>query len=302
MLEKTVIFFYDESTFQSYKYEDQPTFWGTKGTQIIKPKSKGAGIMVSDFIDERNGYLALTKDEYDMAKHTDPTIKMQPRVFLEYGESKEGYWMSDRFMKQIQMAVKIAEVKYPKDEGWKHVWIFDHSSCHGAAADDFLDVNKVNMKPGGKQRVMRDGIRDGKPQAVNFAIGIPNGLHVILQERGINTYGMNADQMREILHSHADFKNEKPQVERFLMEEKRHIVYFLPKYHCELNPIERVWVQSKRYTKAYAVTVFIRFGRTSFQHWNLYHWKVSRSTSKRCDITCSHTLQVYPEALTWESW
>ncbi len=34
----------------------QPTFWGTKGTHVIKLKSKGAGIMVSDFIDERNGY------------------------------------------------------------------------------------------------------------------------------------------------------------------------------------------------------------------------------------------------------
>ena len=25
----------------------------------------------------------------------------------------------------------------------------------------------------------------------------------------------------------------------------------LPKYHCELNPIERAWAQAKRYTKAY---------------------------------------------------
>ena len=25
----------------------------------------------------------------------------------------------------------------------------------------------------------------------------------------------------------------------------------LPKYHCELNPIERVWTQAKRYTKAF---------------------------------------------------
>ena len=27
------------------------------------------------------------------------------------------------------------------------------------------------------------------------------------------------------------------------MEEKVHIVYMLPKFHCELNPIERVWSQ-----------------------------------------------------------
>ena len=27
--------------------------------------------------------------------------------------------------------------------------------------------------------------------------------------------------------------------------------FFLPKFHCELNPIERVWGQSKRYCRAY---------------------------------------------------
>ena len=46
-------------------------------------------------------------------------------------------------------------------------------------------------------------------------------------------------------------KNEKPSIERFLEEEKGHIVYMLPKFHCELNPIKWVWAQSKRYTKAY---------------------------------------------------
>ena len=35
------------------------------------------------------------------------------------------------------------------------------------------------------------------------------------------------------------------------MEEKKHIVYMLSKFHCDLNPIERVWAQAKRYSKAY---------------------------------------------------
>ena len=55
---KTVVFFHDETTFQST--EDQPMQWGLKGT---KPKSKGAGIRVSGFIDEHNGFLALTDEE-----------------------------------------------------------------------------------------------------------------------------------------------------------------------------------------------------------------------------------------------
>ena len=51
VLDKTVIFFHDESTFQAN--EDQSTFWGVKGTVVMKPKSKGLGIMVSNFIDEK---------------------------------------------------------------------------------------------------------------------------------------------------------------------------------------------------------------------------------------------------------
>ena len=120
-----------------------------------------------------------------------------------------------------------------------------------AMPDDALDVSKMNVNPGGKQRVMRDGWWGGKPQKMNYSLGIPKGMRVILEERGVNTRGMNADKMREVLGRHPDFKNGKSSIERFLEEEKGHIVYMLPKFHCELNPIERVWAQSKRYTKAY---------------------------------------------------
>ena len=33
-------------------------------------------------------------------------------------------------MNQIKEVVKIVEFKYPKKDGWKIVWIFDHSSCN----------------------------------------------------------------------------------------------------------------------------------------------------------------------------
>ena len=64
---KTVVFFHDESTFMSN--EDQALQWGLKGEKIMKPKIKGAGIMVSDFIDEPNGFLALTNDKITLT-HT----------------------------------------------------------------------------------------------------------------------------------------------------------------------------------------------------------------------------------------
>ena len=54
---------------------DQPTLWASKGTNVVRPKSKGSGIMVSDFITERDGYLALSTQEYEAAKQEDPTSK-----------------------------------------------------------------------------------------------------------------------------------------------------------------------------------------------------------------------------------
>lgn len=139
---------HDESTFSAN--DDQNIMWWVKGQKMTKPKSKGAGIMVSDFIDEQ-GFLALTDEEYEEAKKSDPRISKYAREFLEYGESREGYWNRDKFMLQMKRAVNIAELKYPKSSGWRHVWVFDHNSCHAAMADDALDVNHMNVKPGGQQ-------------------------------------------------------------------------------------------------------------------------------------------------------
>ena len=121
----------------------------------------------------------------------DPSTKMYARQLLEYGKFKKGYLTSDKFMSQIKPAVKIVQVKYPKTEGWRVMWIFDHSSCHAAIPDDALDVSKMNLNPGGKQRVMQDKFWDGKTQRMVNSSGIPKGLCIVLEERGIDTQGEN---------------------------------------------------------------------------------------------------------------
>ena len=68
-MDKTVILFHDETTFQAN--DDQSTVWVEKGTSVMLPKSKGSGIMLSDFIEERNGFLCLTHEEYNRAKLVD---------------------------------------------------------------------------------------------------------------------------------------------------------------------------------------------------------------------------------------
>ena len=245
---KTIVIFHDESTFQAN--DDQMKFWGAKDMTFLRPKSKGAGIMVSDFIEEQNGYLRLDDSEYEQAKQSHPHIKRQARMFLEYGENKEGYWTSEKFMAQIQVAATIAEVKYPREEGYRLVWIFDHSSCHGAYAEDALNAYKMNMKPGGKQPAMRNTVWRGKEYSMVFNLGVPKGLLQVLKERGVDTRGMKLEDMRKELASHEDFKNEKTKIEHFL-NGRGHCCMLLPKFHCEINPIERCWAQAKRYVRSH---------------------------------------------------
>ena len=84
-------------------------------------------------------------------------------------------------MTQIKDAVMIAGCKYPRDQGYCLVWIFDHSSCHGAYAENALQAYKMNMKPGGKQPAMRNTVWKGKEYSMVFNLGIPNGLLQVLK-------------------------------------------------------------------------------------------------------------------------
>ena len=50
--------------------------------------------------------------------------------------------------------------------------------------------------------------------------------------------------MSHVLSCQSDFQNEKPLIQKYV-EGQGHICVFLPKFHCELNPIEMVWGYAK---------------------------------------------------------
>lgn len=118
--------------------------------------------MVSDFITEKDVYLRLTQQEYNGAKFSNPDIRMGARQCLEYSESRDGYWTGPKFMKQMENVVKIAEAKYPKEDGYRLYWVFDQSGCHMAYGENSLNVNRMNAKEGGCQTLMHDTIFEGK--------------------------------------------------------------------------------------------------------------------------------------------
>lgn len=64
---------------------------------------------------------------------------------------------------------------------------------------------------------------------------------------------MLADDMHTLLANHEDFRTEKTIVEDFLTN-RGHTVFFVPKFHCKLNPIERVWGQAKVHTRNFTIS------------------------------------------------
>ena len=87
--------------------------------------------------------------------------------------------------------------------------------------------------------------------------GTAKGLRTILRERGMNTEGMLADDMWVVLSNHEDFANEKTILEHYL-HERGHLGFFLPKFHCELNTIEKVWAQAKVYCRAHTIFTLVK--------------------------------------------
>ena len=49
----------------------------------------------------------------------------------------------ERFISQMEKAVDMAEIKYPKSSGWRHVWVFDRSSWHTAMANESFKTSII---------------------------------------------------------------------------------------------------------------------------------------------------------------
>ncbi len=61
--------------------------------------------MVSDFLDEHDGWLKLSDEQFEVAHGLDKTLKQEARVLLEYGENRDGYWNNEKFMEQVAHTV-----------------------------------------------------------------------------------------------------------------------------------------------------------------------------------------------------
>ena len=181
-------------------------------------------------------------------------------------------------VEHTEFAVKILKFAFPGCEG---LYAFDNASNHCPYTPNALTTTKMNLGPGGKQPVMRDGwdYAQNLSHPMVFSQnnpdpklrGQPKGIRKVILERGLwqdrrwdgskfllscpkgtkgpgCDPGVNGECCSITLHqSQKDFKEQKGALQE-LVETAGHSVIFYLKFHCELNFIERFWRDTKHYT------------------------------------------------------
>ncbi|KAJ6505240.1 hypothetical protein C8R45DRAFT_817655 [Mycena sanguinolenta] len=108
------------------------------GEQPLRKKGVGRGLHRSDVLCSTVDYITDAGEE------------------LEYGKSYEGYWDGTKFMVQLKNKI-IPAFEATHGPGYQMLLMVDHSQGHCMYRLDALLVSRMNLNPGGKQAVMRDG-------------------------------------------------------------------------------------------------------------------------------------------------
>ena len=98
---------------------------------------------------------------------------------------------------QTHKAISLFEKKYAQCQG---LFIFDNAPSHMKRPSNALNVDRMNLRDGGKQPFMRDTVWHGETYQMVTAEGVQKGMRTVLEERGLDTRGMDAKKMREQLH------------------------------------------------------------------------------------------------------
>ncbi|KIO33209.1 hypothetical protein M407DRAFT_65838 [Tulasnella calospora MUT 4182] len=225
--------FHDESCFHANDRKKQ--LWLTESQQVLRQKSRGRLVHASDFIAEVKTQMSLHESEQ--------LESFDARTIIHPGKNGDGYWDMKQLLEQVNKQM---------------LFIFDRSSTHCSFAADALNAKKMNVNPGGKQPKMHatqipmnnpNTQLQGTYQSMVFPEDHPNnpgeakGMEAVLKERGLLDTEVDSSRgnvyccMERCLVNQQDFRLEKPLMQ-LEIEAAGHLCLFLPKFHCELNPIE----------------------------------------------------------------
>jgi len=186
-------------------------------------------------------------------------------IFFQAGKGCDGYFTHEGLLVQPEKVIELFEENLPGNA--IAAFGFDNATTHQKHSEDVFSAHKAPKFPkiwpkkNGQQGCkIRDSYVPNKhPQSLYFPddhlqyLGYVKGMVVILQERGFDNVAKLPAQCEKfkyqdsqpgmccchhILFNQPDFKAQKPALEE-LIEPHGSLVFFYPKFHCELNFIEQ---------------------------------------------------------------
>lgn len=139
-----VLIMHDESTFNAN--DGKRFLWVEDNKQPLRPKGRGKGIMVSDFL-TAGGQLQVPPTISDELLESEGLPRRFASEYLEY--SKDNYWTGEKMViHTIKVALPIFRAAFPDFVG---VWAFDNASNHCVFHENALRVDRLNKAPGNNQ-------------------------------------------------------------------------------------------------------------------------------------------------------
>lgn len=255
-----------------YANDQRRLTWYHKDTPAL-PYAKGEGVslMVAHVVSADYGFLE-SRDGTRIAHR-----------LLRPGKNRDGYFTNEDILEQYCDMVEISKEAHPNDE---HIFIYDNATTHLKRPENapsarrmpknpkqwLVEVNKCddNGRPikkadGSYEKIkvrMADATFNGEPQSLYFPEGHAKagefkGMKVILEERGLTAPRLAQCKdfkcppdtrnccCHRLLYTEPDFAEGESKLE-ILAKALGIQVMFLPKFHCELNPIEQCWGYAKR--------------------------------------------------------
>lgn len=130
--------------------------WTQKANTFLRPKGRGQGIMVSEFIFpySRLNLASLTSEERKTIWKTGLLEEEVVEIF-KYEKNNDGYWDGAKLYQQVvNKALPITEALYL---GHPLLFLFDNAISHSVYAKNALQVEDMNKSSGEKQPVLRYG-------------------------------------------------------------------------------------------------------------------------------------------------
>lgn len=258
-----IVYFHDESVFNANEFKSS-FYMHTTQQKTPKKNAKGRAIHDSDFISTEGRICSFGPDG---------NVVRDARKIIYPGKNGDAWWDTKQLHTQVVEAIDIFEQQHP---GCIAVFVFDQSSAHNSHGEGALNAFTMNLNDGGKAPILNDTFhppetgqaKAGWPQRLYWELTNadgtiskrPKGITTVLRERGITELPKLKAKcspkcedpawppppdytpccIARILQNHQDFREQKSVLQEAI-ESRSHKCIFLPKFHCELNPIEMYW-------------------------------------------------------------